>query len=52
MAGQSGRNTKISPLKLGCRLPCESPAAGDGYAGAGPLLDRLNEVFERTVLPL
>lgn len=35
MAGLSGRNTKIAPSKLGCRLPFESVAVGDGYASAG-----------------
>lgn len=40
MAGLSGRNTKIAPSKLGCRLPFEFVAVGDGYAGAGPCLVR------------
>lgn len=40
MAGQSGRNLKIAKSKLGCRLPFESVAVGDGYASAGPLMVR------------
>lgn len=33
----SGRNTKISKSRLGCRLPYETAGVGDGYAGAGPV---------------
>lgn len=40
MAGQSGRNLKIAKSRLGCRLPFESVAVGDGYASAGPLMVR------------
>ncbi|GEA17765.1 hypothetical protein [Moorella sp. E306M] len=36
--GQSGHNTSIAKSRLGCRLPYESAAVGDGYASPGPVV--------------
>lgn len=48
MAGQSGHNLKIARSRLGCRLPFESSAVGNGYALSGPCESRKMTEAERT----
>lgn len=51
MAGQSGHNLHISKSKLGApRFPFERPGVGNGYAGAGPVVEYKITEEERLAL--